>query len=245
MQKKFYKLRAEVDETEWRAIAKRSLILEELKNLNPKQKYKLLDFGCGTGILQLEISKKYPNIDCFGIDTSKLAIEFCQQRGLEKVQLCSDRKIPFKNHTFDIVTSLDVLEHIKDDIASLKEIKRVLKKSGLGIFLVPQYKQFWSDRDKKLKHFRRYQSKELEKKCQNLGFKIKDARNVDFLLAMIMAVMIRFAKKDSNKVAQLGWETAKVNNFLNFLLLDYELVENYLGRIFNWPFGVSKLVIVV
>ena len=87
---------------------------------------KILDVGCGTGA-NLEMLANFGEPE--GVDVSDDALEFCRQKGL-KVHKGLAEKLPFEDESFDVVTALDVVEHLDDDIAGLKEMNRVLKKSG-------------------------------------------------------------------------------------------------------------------
>jgi ubiquinone/menaquinone biosynthesis C-methylase UbiE len=61
-----------------------------------------------------------------GVDVSDDALEFCKSKGL-KVHKGLAEKLPFADESFDVVTALDVVEHLDDDVAGLKEMRRVLK----------------------------------------------------------------------------------------------------------------------
>lgn len=245
MQKHFYKLRFRADDFEWRIRAKRDLIFQFFEKYNRKngKKIKLLDFGCGTGVLQLEFEKKFSSLECFGLDKSKEAIKLCHLRGITRVKLSKGGKIPFPDNFFDVVTAIDVLEHIKNDSNSLFEIKRVLKKGGLAFFLVPSHQTLWSTRDLRLKHFRRYQKGELYQKCQMVGFSVVVDKNVDFILYFIFLLMHKLAKKYKG-VVDLGWETAQTNKLFNKVFFIYEMLENRILKFFSFPIGLSNLVIV-
>ena len=46
--------------------------------------------------------------------------------------------LPFTDNSFDVVLCNHVLEHIQDDTKAMKELFRVMKKGGMGVFQVPQ-----------------------------------------------------------------------------------------------------------
>ncbi len=89
MKNYYYDLRYLVDQTEWRAKAKRELVFQLWRKYLPiyikTRKVQMLDFGCGTGVLQEQFEKKF-NAEGFGIDTSKKAIEYCKKRGLTRIK---------------------------------------------------------------------------------------------------------------------------------------------------------------
>lgn len=250
MQKHIYDLRYEVDKTEWRIRAKRDIVyqlweafrsVKQSSNISDK---KYLDLGCGTGVLQEEFEKKYPGTEAYGIDVMKEAIEYCKKRGLNRANLYDGKKIPFKDNEFDLLTAIDVLEHIEDDMFSLSEIKRVLKKGGLGIFIVPAHMNLWSTRDIRLQHYRRYEFGELERKCKEAGFKVLTSKNADFLLYFVLLAMAKSAKKDKDGVAELDMETAQAPWLVNEAAYLYECLENTWLKFADFPIGISKVVVV-
>ena len=250
MQKHIYDLRYEVDKTEWRIRAKRDIVYqlweqfrsEKLAKDTSKKIY--IDLGCGTGVLQEDFEKRYPGTTAYGIDVMKEAIEYCKKRGLERANLYNGKKIPFKDSEFDLLTAIDVLEHIEDDVYSLGEIKRVLKKGGLGIFIVPAHMTLWSTRDIRLQHHRRYAFGELEKKCEDEGFTVLASKNADFMLYFVLWIMAKTAKKNKKGIAELGMETAQAPYLINEAAYIYECLENFWLRFADFPIGISKVVVV-
>ncbi|TXT56335.1 MAG: SAM-dependent methyltransferase [Promethearchaeota archaeon] len=69
--------------------------------------------------------------------------------------------LPYRDQTFDLISCLDVLEHIKDDSSAIREISRILKKGGLVIITVPHRNAYYSEQDKLIGHHRRYEIPEL------------------------------------------------------------------------------------
>jgi len=73
-----------------------------------------------------------------GVDVSDDALEFCRRKGLT-VQKGLAETLPYADETFDITTALDVVEHLDDDIAGLKEMFRVTKRGGYSLIFVPAF----------------------------------------------------------------------------------------------------------
>ena len=65
--------------------------------------------------------------------------------------------------TFDTVFALNVVEHVKDDVLAIKNIKKLLSTKGKMIILVPAYSWMYNSFDTVLEHYRRYTSKKLRK----------------------------------------------------------------------------------
>ncbi len=244
MQKYLYDLRFKVDRNEWRSIAKRDLIFQLYRSYSSMAgKQKLLDFGCGTGVLQDEFAKKFPLVSAYGIDISQDAIKYCKQRGLKNISVFDGKVIPFKDNTFDIITAIDVLEHVKDDYFASKEIFRVLKPGGLAIILVPAHQSLWSTRDIRLQHYRRYSLKTLTSLCRKANFQIICRKNVDFALFFLLFVLCKTVKK-RNGVPALNTETGETTGLVNTLLYRYEMLENFVQRYTTFPIGTSIVVVI-
>jgi len=100
-----------------------------IKNLNKEitkhvSGKRVLDNGCGNGSF---IYEKHSNKEIYGIDINKRDII---KRGAVGFKLASSEKIPYKKTMFDCVVFAGVIQYLKDYAKSLKEINRVLKKSG-------------------------------------------------------------------------------------------------------------------
>ena len=94
----------------------------------------LLDVGCSTGLTLGYIAQKFKN--SIGYDIDNKAIEVARKRfkkmGLRTKFILGDgNKIPLKDNSVDIVTMLEVFEHINQPLALLSEVDRVLKPDGI------------------------------------------------------------------------------------------------------------------
>lgn len=107
-------------------------IIKVLKKI--KQNGKILDIGCGTGIL-LDSLKKY-GYDVYGIETSVDGY-LLSRKHEDKIYNKFLKECKFPTGFFDIITLFHVLEHIPEPVNELLEIKRVLKPDGILIIEVP------------------------------------------------------------------------------------------------------------
>lgn len=95
---------------------------------------RLLDLGCGTGLALSIVGRVFHN--SVGCDTEekevKAAKELLKKLNLDIPVIKYDgKKLPFKDGSFDVVISIDVIEHAKDPTLMMEEIRRVLKKNGI------------------------------------------------------------------------------------------------------------------
>lgn len=97
---------------------------------------RVLDLGCGTGYGTAELSKRAT--EAIGVDVSADAIEYAKAhyRSAHFVQV-SAIDTPFVEHSFDLVTSFELIEHLADYRPLLAEAKRVLHPTGLFMVSTP------------------------------------------------------------------------------------------------------------
>ena len=162
----------EIEAKHWWYVGKRKIVSGLLEKFISKKDNRILDIGCGTGIV-LKMLNKYGLAS--GLDISQDALSFCKERGLNSLFLGSATSLPFSDETFSLVTALDILEHIEDDTLALREIRRVLKKGGLAIINIPAFPNVCSSHDISLGHKRRYTFIELEKEVTYV-VKTKDVK---------------------------------------------------------------------
>jgi ubiquinone/menaquinone biosynthesis C-methylase UbiE len=97
-----------------------------------------LDVGCHAGTFTLNILKKINTKKVYGLDISPQAIKLAQKRiPFGKFKVGDAQDLPYKSDFFEAIFCLEMLEHVDDPQAVLSEIKRVLKKGGYGVILVP------------------------------------------------------------------------------------------------------------
>lgn len=237
MQKYLYRDLYQLEESHWWHISKRALVSFFIKQNISGTDIKILDVGCGTG-KNMEAFGKYGN--CFGIDHSSDAIAFCKKRGIKKAFLGSAEKIPFTKHSFDLITALDVLEHV-DDLKSLKEIYRVLKTNGIIIITVPAFPWLWSKWDEVLHHKRRYTKESLKKILYVNNFKILKISYV-YSFLILPAFLVRLVKTFLFKNYYPS-DFKLSNKPFNFILGNISKFESFFLSFLNLPFGTSLIAI--
>lgn len=100
----------------------------------------LLDIGCGTGWL----SDYFPNY--VGVDASDDAVEAVRRRGMEALQADVGKPLPFPDASFDAVVMKDLLEHVADPVAVVREARRLLRPGGRVFASSPDAQRWvWDD----------------------------------------------------------------------------------------------------
>lgn len=94
-----------------------------------------LDLGCGLGSM-LEAGVSRLGLQSTGVDIADYAIDFCRERGLD-ARRGSLADTGLEGESFDLVTAMNVLEHIPRTEDGLREVHRVLRPGGVVGLIVP------------------------------------------------------------------------------------------------------------
>jgi len=82
-------------------------------------------------------------------------------------------ELPFAEHSFDLVSAFDVIEHCEPDATALAEFSRVLRPGGRLLLSVPAYAWAWTDHDVRAGHYRRYTRGSLVRAVSEAGYSIR------------------------------------------------------------------------
>lgn len=104
---------------------------------------KILDIGCGSGVIAKEFAKKGGEI--YGFDLSSRAVEYARSRNIRNTNfiLADAHNIPFKSNYFDVVVGCEVIEHLLEPDRMIAEIARVLKNGGRLLLFTPNSTSLW------------------------------------------------------------------------------------------------------
>jgi SAM-dependent methyltransferase len=235
-----YPILFRVEQSHWWHIGRRRILATFVENICREvtdRRARILDVGCGTGANLLMLSKYG---DAEGVDVSEDALAFCRERGLDKVKLGAAEQLPYDDATFDLVTAFDVVEHIDDDLAGLKEMRRVLRPGGRVLLFVPTFMFLWGLQDDVSHHRRRYRLSELRRVLEQAGFEIERSTyaNITFFFPILFI----------RKLMRLTGIKAESENNINVPAFNSVLgallgAESWILRYANLPFGVSGLCV--
>lgn len=246
MDPRIYRQLREIESTHWWFVGRRRILLVMLDRMNIEAG-SILDVGCGAGTNLDLFARRYPNSSLHGIDVELEALRFCRAERVLPVYRADVARLPFKDRAFDLISALDTLEHVADDLGTLRELFRVCSVGGTLLLTVPAFPFLWGSVDKVGHHYRRYWRKELIEKVVAAGFVIRTLRFFNCLLFPPI-VAVRLAGRlvpDRNVVAdQPVWTDFDVvkSGPLNTLLARLFSLEASLLAI-KPPFGVSLLCV--
>ena len=171
----------EIEGRHWWFLGRRRLFLRLIEDrFGARRPIDMLDFGCGTGAF-LEHLERFGAVSA--VDSDASAVAFCHTRGRTEVQLVpADAPLPFPDASFDLATTLDVVEHIDDDVAALAELRRVLRPDGVLLVAVPAFMFLWGKQDEVSHHKRRYTARTLRAALHHAGFAVERTSYFNTLL---------------------------------------------------------------
>jgi SAM-dependent methyltransferase len=235
-----YQKMFEMENRYWWFIGRRKLVdwlITQYSALGGKAL--LFDLGCGTG-RNLQHFSQHGRV--VGGDCAVAALDSCRKHDLTNVFGCQAEAIPLKSGSVDVVTALDVLEHIREDMTAVQEVYRILKPGGLFVALVPAYGFLWSEHDEALHHFRRYVAGELRAKLVAAGFVLERVSYYIFFLffpILLFRLWQGLNRTSISPAVSYREPPIWINEFFVWLLT----IERYMLRFINIPFGVSLLAV--
>jgi len=201
---------------------------------------RILDAGCGSGRNMIDLAHHGTVI---GVELAEASVGLARARGAGEVIAGSVLEMPFADDSFDLAVSLDVIEHLEDDLTALRELRRTVAPGGALLVTVPAYQWLWSGHDVINHHHRRYTRSSLRSVAEQAGW--KQARTTYFNSVLLpVAIMLRVLDRLSTKTTESSLDLWVPPEPLNWLLerplaLEAALVARG-GRI---PAGLSLLAV--
>ncbi|KAF5413914.1 MAG: Ubiquinone/menaquinone biosynthesis C-methyltransferase UbiE [Candidatus Methanogaster sp.] len=160
--------------------------VESLQSIINDNENNVLDVACGTGYyLRLFLNN---NKNIIGMDLSEEMIRVCRQKGLFMTMVANYEKLPFKDHSFDIVLCINAFQYADNPCKALAEFSRVINKSGK---VIVTFSNLWSLRGfiYLFRKILKVQSHPLDRHSiisfkryvKTNGMEIQDIRGVDYL----------------------------------------------------------------
>jgi SAM-dependent methyltransferase len=171
--------KARLEARHWWYRGRRRIVIEQIERLPLRGRLRILDVGCGSGDL-LGPLRRFGAVT--GVDLNPSAVEFARGRAVGEVRLGGIERLPPGLQEFDLVTCLDVLEHVADDARALAELRRVTAPGGYLVVSAPAYPALWSSHDLAAGHLRRYRRGELSMRGTTAGWRRLDELRFNALL---------------------------------------------------------------
>ena len=141
----------------------------------PVEGRRLLDFGVGVGTHAEELRAIGYDVSC--VETDDQLRADLESRGLRAVETVEE----LGDERFDVVYSLNVLEHIADDVGALSRLRQVTAPGGALVLYVPAFQLLYTAMDRKIGHLRRYRRPQLVSAVERAGYRVQSCCYADSL----------------------------------------------------------------
>ncbi|MPY94936.1 MAG: methyltransferase domain-containing protein [Acidimicrobiia bacterium] len=167
----YFDVMADHVDDHWWYAARRELLAEVLAG-RVEAGSVAVDVGCGAGG-SLAVLADAGASTIVGTDLVGEALANARTR-VGGAQLMASRaeRLPLRGGAADVLISLDVIEHLDDDVAALGEYRRVLRPGGTLVLSVPAYPGLWSRHDEWAGHRRRYRDGTLAAAVRSAGLEL-------------------------------------------------------------------------
>ncbi|HEX4483993.1 MAG TPA: methyltransferase domain-containing protein [Solirubrobacteraceae bacterium] len=230
----------QAEDRHWWYRGRRSVLDKVIADMRLPARAEILDAGCGSGRNMIDLAR---HGTVTGVELSQASVELARKRDAGEVIEGSVLEMPFEVGRFDLAASLDVIEHLEDDLAALRELRRVVKPGGTLLVTVPAYQWLWSGHDVVNHHYRRYTRRTLQRVGEQAGWQQARTTYFNSLLlpaAILLRVLDRFNRKTTESSLDL-WVPPEPLNWL--LERPLALEAAMIGRGGRIPAGLSLLAV--
>jgi SAM-dependent methyltransferase len=228
------------EDRHWWYQGRRRVIERAIGRLGLPAGARILDAGCGSGRNMVDLARHGA---VTGVELSPTSVRLARERDCGEVLEGSVLDMPFDEASFDLTVSFDVIEHLQDDVAALRELRRVTKPGGVLLVTVPAYQWLWSGHDEINHHHRRYNRRTLRAAAESAGWREQRSTHFNSLLlpiAILLRALERFKPSTTKSSLDLWVPPAPLNWALRQPL---SLEAATIGHGGSIPAGLSLLAV--
>jgi len=237
MDRSAYDVYFDLDQRHFWRVGKRRLVLSSIeRQIEPAHPLQIMDIGGCCSVITKSL-EAFGDVSCVEPDESMVALA-SELQGVNVVNGTLPDGLP-AGGPFDLVTLLDVLEHVEEDGPSLASIYQILKPGGWILCTVPAYMWLWSDHDRSVHHKRRYTRPRLRKLMEDAGFQICRITHYTSLLLPLVAAERSIRRLKPKPGGEVSYSVRVPPRWMNAILGGVMGVERGFLRFVNMPFGSS------
>jgi SAM-dependent methyltransferase len=196
---------------------------------------RILEIGCGMGNFARHLTDRelYVGTDISADSVAHLRRAYQDHANVKAlvVDVLDDAFLHLSDHRLDTVFSLNVLEHVEDDVQALRNVFHVLQPAGHLILLVPAHTRLYGTIDRAIGHHRRYDKSDVERLLRQTGFVPLKQKYINALGALGWLASGRLFRNQTPPSNQL--------RLFNHLVPLLKTIE----RAIPPPFGISLMTV--
>lgn len=235
---------AQVERRHYWFRARREVVRDVLRDAVPDLGQRaLFDIGCGSGGLLAFLAESGVRV-AGACDVYPESLALVRQRVAAPLVLVDEGRFPPLGTGQALLSLFDVLEHIDDDLGTLRHLARVLEPGGILVLTVPAHKFLFDEMDEIAHHRRRYTRRELGSKLREAGFAVRHIAH--FMAPLVPLVALRWAARAlPGRASAMERRKAElsVTPVLNGLMRALLRLERPLVRAGALPFGTSLVAV--
>ena len=234
-----YRAMRQLQAEHWWFRGRRDILRSLIAAIKLPSASKILEAGCGSGG-NIALLQEFGEVSAFELD-EQARIACVQDTGIacQKGALPNDNPFADSRH-YDLVVALDVIEHIREDVESIRSLAGCIAPGGALLITVPAYQWLFGIHDLTHHHKRRYNLRQINAVVLAAGLRVERSGYFNTLLSpLIFAARIwaRIAHRDADndlKMPRRGLNTALFRIFRS---------ERRIAQTGMFPFGISAFVI--
>ncbi len=216
----------------WRA--RESILLEEIRALSLPTGASILDVGCGNGLFLPKLAR-FGRVEGIEVDASLVRDDAPLRDAIHLEPLGHP---VYAGRLFDLVTALDVIEHLDDDRGFVRLLAERVRPGGHLLVTVPAFPILWDVHDEINHHRRRYRREGLRQLLAPYG----DLRSLRFLFPSLFAAKVAVAWRNHHAREALV-QASLPPPLLGRALAAFLRAEDAVARHLRLPFGTSLLAL--
>ncbi|MGB5525439.1 MAG: class I SAM-dependent methyltransferase [Gemmatimonadota bacterium] len=228
---------AELYRGHWWWRARETLVVEKIRRMAPVTGWeRALDIGCGDGLFLPELSRFAETVEGLEAEESTVAADTSRRYKIHIGRL-DERFRP--GTVYDLVSMLDVLEHILDAPSALASCRQLMAPKGVLVLTVPAFQGLWTSHDDLNLHQLRYTRRGLCSLVEEAGFEVSESRYFFHWLIAPKWIVARVERILGSRLHQAKTPP----QILNSLLYGLSRLEQSLLGPFRWLPGTSIFLV--
>lgn len=238
MDKSVYLRMSEQDARHWWFVARRRILRDQINAMHLPADARILEAGAGPGG-NLAMLSEFGELEAFELNEHARRIASARS-GIKVRPGALPDDISYPPDSFDLITALDVIEHIDASRESVWALAKLLRPGGRLLITVPAYAWLWSEHDERHHHRRRYTRPAVREMTERAGLHVEKCSYFNTILFPLIAGF-RFLKMLAGIAGKPDDDIP--SPFVNAVLGGIFVIERYPLRHLSLPFGVSILCI--